>query len=220
MATQRAEEDQCDQHCDQHHHPEASQHEPAPPCAATEPLGGMLCNPRHCICGRQVWELCRQLPMTVAVSRSKPRHSRDCFHKTIHEILAEFRWRGEGLRPRVAPRARIPARAPRAIYALRDFPPKTSGPATVLFLDVGCPAPPWRPGLVLTHRTSHVRPIQPARPVRMINARPKLSRRVCIFRGSRTAGGPSRFAKQGCAADGTADGPEVRRAATSASMWE
>ena len=46
------------------------------------------------------------------------------------------------------------------------------------------------------------------------------SERVCILRGSRTAGGLSRFEPQGCAVDGTADSPELWRAATSASMWE
>jgi hypothetical protein len=41
------------------------------------------------------------------------------------------------------------------------------------------------------------------------------SARVGILRGSRTAGGPSRFETQGCAADGTADSPALWRAATS-----
>jgi hypothetical protein len=41
------------------------------------------------------------------------------------------------------------------------------------------------------------------------------------MRGSRAAGGPSRFEAQGCAAEGTADSsPELWRAVTSASMWE
>jgi hypothetical protein len=80
------------------------------------------------------------------------------------------------------------------------------------------PAPAWWQGIVSTHRTSHVRPIQPARPALTIHARPKLSRRACILRGSRTAGGPSRFETQG--RDGTADSPELWRAVTSASMWE
>jgi hypothetical protein len=44
--------------------------------------------------------------------------------------------------------------------------------------------------------------------------------RACILRGSRTAGGPSRFETQGCAADGTADGPDLWRAAASDIMWE
>ena len=82
------------------------------------------------------------------------------------------------------------------------------------------PAPPRRPGLVLTHRTSLARPIQPTRPVYMTHARSKLSRRVCILRGSRTAGGPSRFETQGCAADGTADSPKLCRAATYEIMCE
>ena len=50
---------------------------------------------------------------------------------------------------------------------------------------------------------------QPARPIRVQNYR-----RACILRGSRTAAGPSRFETQGCAADGTADSPELWRAAT------
>ena len=82
------------------------------------------------------------------------------------------------------------------------------------------PAPPRRPGLVLTHRTSLARPIQPTRPVYMTHARSKISRRVCILRGSRTAGGPSRFETQGCAADGTADSPKLCRAATYNIMCE
>jgi hypothetical protein len=82
------------------------------------------------------------------------------------------------------------------------------------------PAPPWRPGLVLTHCTSLARLIQPARPVYMTHARPKLSRRVCILRGSRTAGGPSLFETQVCAADGTADSPKLWRAATYNIMCE
>ena len=44
--------------------------------------------------------------------------------------------------------------------------------------------------------------------------------RVWILRGSRTAGGPSRFEAQGCAPHGTADSPEMWRAATSPTMWE
>ena len=44
--------------------------------------------------------------------------------------------------------------------------------------------------------------------------------RACILRGSRTAGGPSRFETQGRVADGTADSPELWRAVTSAIMWE
>ena len=82
------------------------------------------------------------------------------------------------------------------------------------------PAPPRRPGLVLTYRTSLARPIQPTRPVYMTHARSKISRRVCILRGSRTAGGPSRFETQGCAADGTADSPKLCRAATYNIMCE
>ena len=82
------------------------------------------------------------------------------------------------------------------------------------------PAPPRRPGLVLTHRTSLARPIQATRPVYMTYARSKLPRRVCILRGSRTAGGRSRFETQGCAADGTADSPELCRAATYDIMCE
>ena len=64
-------------------------------------------------------------------------------------------------------------------------------------------APSNRPGLL-------------ARPVRV----QIVLGRACILRGSRTAGGPSRFETQGCAADGTADGPELWRAVTSASMYE
>ena len=64
------------------------------------------------------------------------------------------------------------------------------------------------------------RPIQPTRPVYMTNARSKIPRRVCILRGSRTAGGPSRFETQGCAADGTADSPKLCRAATYNIMCE
>ena len=82
------------------------------------------------------------------------------------------------------------------------------------------PAPPRRPGFVLTHRTSHGRPIQPTRPLYMTHSRSKLSRRVCILRGSRTAGGPSRFETQGCAANGTADSPHLWRAATYNIMFE
>jgi hypothetical protein len=82
------------------------------------------------------------------------------------------------------------------------------------------PAPAWWLGIVSTHRTSHVRPIQLAQPARTTHARSSLSRRDCILRGSRTACGPPRFETQGCAADGTADSPELLRAVTSASMWE
>ena len=82
------------------------------------------------------------------------------------------------------------------------------------------PAPPWWLGKAISLRASEVRPIQPARPARTTHARPKLSRRACPLRGSRTAGGPSRCETQGCAADGTADGPELWRAVTSASMYE
>ncbi len=67
---------------------------------------------------------------------------------------------------------------------------------------------------------SHARPIQPARPARTINARSSISFGACPLRGSRTAGGPSRFETQGCTADGTADGPDLWRAAASAIMWE
>jgi hypothetical protein len=128
---------------------------------------------------------------------------------------------GGGSRPSLAPGAPDPGPRPsgdQGIYPAclpaRNIRPSHS-PSTW-----ARPAPPRWLGLVSTHRTSHVRPIQPAQPARTIHARPKLSRRACPLRGSRTAGGPSRGETQGCAADGTADGPELWRAVTSAFMWE
>ena len=129
------------------------------------------------------------------------------------------RWRGEGARPSGAPR--IPARAPRATRAhiWRAFPPETSGPATRPRRGLA----PRRPGGRDLINSSHVtRSPHPANPAALYDpfARSKLSRRVCILRGSRTAGGPSRFETQGCAADGTADSPHLWRAATYNIMCE
>jgi hypothetical protein len=127
--------------------------------------------------------------------------------------------RGGGCRPCVAPRT--PARAPRATraYIWRAFPPETSGPATRPRRGLA----PRRPGgwerLFLCERQRFAPSNRPSLLVRPMRLKISLGR-VCILRGSRTAGGPSRFETQGCAADGTADSPELWRAVTSAIMWE
>jgi len=130
-----------------------------------------------------------------------------------------FRWRGgEGSRPRVAPR--IPARAPRTTRAetWRAVPPKTSGPAARPRR--GLPRAAQAAGTGYFFVTSQVRPIQPARPAHKTHARSKPSRPR--LNPARFANGrwPSRYEAQGCAADGTADSPELWRAATSAIMCE
>jgi hypothetical protein len=127
--------------------------------------------------------------------------------------------KGGGSRPSVAPRT--PARAPRATraYIWRAFPPETSGPATRPRRGLA----PRRPGgwerLFLCERQWFAPSNRPSLLVRPMRLKISLGR-VCILRGSRTAGGPSRFETQGCAADGTADSPELWRAVTSAIMWE
>jgi hypothetical protein len=136
------------------------------------------------------------------------------FYPNLHSISMA---RGGGARPSGAPR--IPARAPRATRAhiWRAFPPETSGPATRPRRGLA----PRRPGGRDFINSLHVtRSPHPANPAALYDpcACSKLSRRVCILRGSRTAGGSSRFETQGCTADGTAYSPELWRAATSASI--
>ncbi len=124
-----------------------------------------------------------------------------------------------GSRPRVAPRT--PARAPRTTraYIWRAFPPEASGPATRPRRGLA----PRRPGgwerLFLCERHRFAPSNRPRLLTRPMRVQIVLGR-ACILRGSRTAGAPSRCETQGCAADGTADSPELWRAVTSASMWE
>ena len=134
-------------------------------------------------------------------------------------ISIRFQWRREGpqakwVAPDPGPRSSGDQGTYLACLPARNIRPSDS-PSTW-----ARPAPTRRPGLVLTHRTSLARPIQPTRPVYMTHARSEISRRVRILRGSRTAGGSSRFETQGYAADRTADSPELWRAVTSSSMCE
>ena len=129
---------------------------------------------------------------------------------------------GGGCRPSVAPRT--PARAPRATraYIWRAFPPETSGPATRPRRGLA----PRRPGgwelyqLIARHTFAPSSlPSLLARPMRVRLYLGALA--SCAVRERQ--GGPSRSTRgetQGCAADKTADGPELWRAATSASMYE
>ena len=126
---------------------------------------------------------------------------------------------GGGCRPSAAPRT--PARAPRATraYIWRAFPPETSGPATRPRRGLA----PRRPGgwerLFLCERQRFApsnRPSLLTQPMRVGLYLGALA--SCAVRERQV--GPSRCEAQGCAADGTADGPELWRAATSASMWE
>ena len=89
-----------------------------------------------------------------------------------------------------------------------------------LVLDEGSPRAAQPAGTCIDSSRVPRSPIQLARPARMIHARSSFSFGACILRGSRTAGGPSRFEKAGCAADGTTDDPELWRATTSESMWD
>jgi hypothetical protein len=125
--------------------------------------------------------------------------------------------RGGGSRPRVAPR--IPPRAPRTTRAdtWRAFPPKTSGPAARPGRGLAPRRPGGRDRLFLCERPRFAPSNQPGLLTRPMRVQTHLDR-ACIVRCSRTAGGPSRFETQGCAADGTADSPELWRAATSTIM--
>ena len=125
---------------------------------------------------------------------------------------------GGGYRPSAAPRT--PARAPRATraYIWRAFPPETSGPATRPRRGLA----PRRPGgwerlfLCERHRFAPSnRPGLLARPMRVQNYLGAFASSAVRERQLASSRGEA----QGCAADGTADGPELWRAATSAIMW-
>ena len=143
--------------------------------------------------------------------------TRPCFRN--HEILAEFRWCREGAASLVRRPGPRPAPLGRPGH-ISGVPSRPKHPAQPLALDVGSPRAALVAGTCIN--SSHVtrRHIQPAQPARTTHARPSISFGACILRGSRTAGGPSRFETQGCAADGTADSPELWRAVTSAIMCE
>ncbi len=143
------------------------------------------------------------------------------FFKPIHELLAEFRWCREGAPglvwrpgPRPAPLGR-PGHIP-------GVPSRPKHPAQPLALSRRRGLAPRRPGgrerPFLCERQRLAPSNRPSLLTQPMRVRPWISRRACILRGSRTAGGPSRFETQGCAADGTADSPELWRAVTSAFM--
>ena len=86
-----------------------------------------------------------------------------------------FRWRGgrapgQGWRPGSRPAL---LGRPKQIPGVPSRPKHPSQP---LVRDVGCPAPPRRPGQAISLRASQVCPIQPARPAHTTHARSKPSR--------------------------------------------
>ena len=134
------------------------------------------------------------------------------------ENLLRFRWRWEGAPGQVGRPGSRPALLGRPGH-ISGVPSRPKHPAQPLALDVGSPRAAQAAGICVN--SSHVtRSPHPANPAGLYGpcACSKLSRRVCILRGSRTAGGSSRFETQGCTADGTAYSPELWRAATSASI--
>ena len=102
------------------------------------------------------------------------------------------------------------------------MPSRPKHPAQPLALDVGSPRAALVTGtwinfeLIARHKFAPSnRPGLLARPMRVRLY--LLALASCAVRERQ--GGPSRGETQGCAADGTADGPELWCAATSAVMW-
>jgi len=140
------------------------------------------------------------------------------FSKTIHEILAEFRWCREGaagLAWRPGPR---PAPLGRPGH-ISGVPSRPKHPAQPLALDVGSP----RAGLVAGkgYNSSHV--TRSPHPTGSACSHDPCASKSCSGALASCAvrerqGAPSRCEAQGCTADGTADVPQLWRAAASASM--
>jgi hypothetical protein len=110
----------------------------------------------------------------------------------------------------LAHRSARAARATRA-YTRRAFPPETSGPLAATRPRLGRGLAPRRPGgwerLFLCERQRFApsnRPRLLVRPMRVQNYLSAVA--SCAVRERQAA--PSRFVTQGCAADGTADGPD------------
>ncbi len=120
--------------------------------------------------------------------------------------------KGGGCQPSVAPRT--PARAPRATMAyIYGVPSRPKHPAQPRALDVGSPRAAQAAGkgdfFASVRGSPH--PTGPARSQDPCASKLEAAREQ--------QGGPSRGETQACAADKTANGPELWRAATSAIMW-
>jgi hypothetical protein len=126
--------------------------------------------------------------------------------------------KGGGCQPSVSPRT--PARAPQATraYNMACLPARNMDPAQPLALDVGSPraAQAAGTGYFFASVRGSPHPTGPAcsyDPCASKSCSGALA--SCAVRERQVA--PSRCEAQGCAADGTADSPEMWRAATSAS---
>ena len=144
--------------------------------------------------------------------------TRPCFSKTIHEILAEFRWCGEGAPGLVWRPGPRPAPLGRPGH-ISGVPSRPKHPAQPLALDVGSPraAQVTGKGYFFASVTGSPHPTGPAcshNPCASKSCSGALA--SCAVRERQEA--PSGCEAQGCAADGIADVPQLWRAVTSTSM--